>query len=213
MNTALATRRSEALRAYEAVGLPGRRVEDWKYTDLRSVLGDKPIERSDMRWELKGFPDGAELFDLKMADEGAPDWVLQHLGTFAKNRNAMDAASFAFARGGFALRIPRHAKSTAPIHLRWSGSGNSRALIVLEEGVSAILCESVHASGMQNIGVEFVIGQNVRFTHVRLGEEDKTGVLVEEVRCGASARCVLSRALRQFRREALAPRIEYCFGR
>ena len=31
-------RRAEAVKAFQAKGVPHRRVEDWKYTDLRTAL-------------------------------------------------------------------------------------------------------------------------------------------------------------------------------
>jgi Fe-S cluster assembly protein SufD len=41
---AVARRREEAFRRFEAQGLPHRRVEQWKYTDLRSLVRDlKPL--------------------------------------------------------------------------------------------------------------------------------------------------------------------------
>src|SRR3984893_5659288 len=48
---AVATRREEAFRRFETQGLPHRRVEEWKYTDLRALMRDaKP---------LAGAPDAA----------------------------------------------------------------------------------------------------------------------------------------------------------
>jgi Fe-S cluster assembly protein SufD len=39
-----AARREAAFRRFEAVGLPHRRIEDWKYTDLRALMRDaKPL--------------------------------------------------------------------------------------------------------------------------------------------------------------------------
>jgi Fe-S cluster assembly protein SufD len=42
--SAVAARREEAFRRFEAIGLPHRRVEEWKYTDLRALMRDaKPL--------------------------------------------------------------------------------------------------------------------------------------------------------------------------
>src|SRR6202048_82567 len=39
-----ATQREAAFRRFEELGLPHRRVEDWKYTDLRALMRDaKPL--------------------------------------------------------------------------------------------------------------------------------------------------------------------------
>src|SRR5262249_60871442 len=41
---AVAARREAAFRRFEVQGLPHRRVEDWKYTDLRALMRDaKPL--------------------------------------------------------------------------------------------------------------------------------------------------------------------------
>ena len=43
-NGALADMRAQAFRRFAAEGLPHRRVEEWKYTDLRALMRDaKPL--------------------------------------------------------------------------------------------------------------------------------------------------------------------------
>ena len=45
--TATAARREAAFRRFEAAGLPHRRIEEWKYTDLRALMRDaKPLARA-----------------------------------------------------------------------------------------------------------------------------------------------------------------------
>jgi Fe-S cluster assembly protein SufD len=56
---AIAARREAAFRHFEAQGLPHRRVEEWKYTDLRALMRDaKP---------LAGMPDAAAKARAKSA--------------------------------------------------------------------------------------------------------------------------------------------------
>jgi Fe-S cluster assembly protein SufD len=188
MNTALTTRRAEALRFYQATGIPHRRIEDWKYTDLRAVLGDKAIEHGNVRWGLDGLPATVEVFDLKAPDSAAPDWVTKHLGMLAKNRNAMSAASFALARAGPALRVPRGI-TVPPVRLTLSGAGQARVLIVLEEAASLTLVETASAASgeARNLGVEFALGAKSQLAHVRLDDGGEADVLVEEVAVAAAA--------------------------
>src|SRR6266704_1882626 len=40
--TQVADRRQQAFEAYERAGLPHRRIEDWKYTDLRVLMREVP---------------------------------------------------------------------------------------------------------------------------------------------------------------------------
>src|ERR1700738_798393 len=54
-----ATQREAAFRRFETEGLPHRRVEDWKYTDLRALMREaKP---------LAGPPDAAGIARAKNA--------------------------------------------------------------------------------------------------------------------------------------------------
>src|SRR4051812_21892654 len=102
MSVALAKRRDEARTIFEGRGLPTRRVEDWKYSDLKSALGEDGLGQGEAATRIMGLPPGVECADL--ANPNAPAWVAEHLGTLA--RNAVSEASLAFARGGLALRVP-----------------------------------------------------------------------------------------------------------
>src|SRR6201993_681872 len=58
----LAAQREAAFRRFAAEGLPHRRVEDWKYTDLRALMREaKP---------LADAPDGAGIARAKTAGAG-----------------------------------------------------------------------------------------------------------------------------------------------
>src|ERR1051326_359314 len=129
----LPERRAKA-EALAARGLPGRRVEEWKYSDLARVLGEQGFAPGAARWTLGPLPDGVELFDLSRGD--APDWVQRHLG--AEIANAVGAASFA-ASAGFAIRV--RGAASAPLALELAGAGQLRGLIVLEAGASLTLLE------------------------------------------------------------------------
>ena len=42
----LETRKAEAAAVWQSHGVPHRRIEEWKYTDLRALMRDaKPLER------------------------------------------------------------------------------------------------------------------------------------------------------------------------
>ncbi|HSZ74259.1 MAG TPA: Fe-S cluster assembly protein SufD [Rhizomicrobium sp.] len=176
----LDARRAEANAAFVARGIPHRRIEEWKYSDLRASLDREHIEQTQTaKWRIENLPDGVELFDLSEGD--APDWVKRHLGTVGKNTNAMNAASFALAHSGFALRVPKNAAISAPIRLNFSDAGHARALIVVEEGAAATLLESQSGgTEFRNIGVEVSVAANSQLTHIRMSEVTEA-VQVEEV--------------------------------
>ncbi|HEY0107598.1 MAG TPA: Fe-S cluster assembly protein SufD [Rhizomicrobium sp.] len=168
-------RRAEAANRFAALGVPHRRIEDWKYTDLKSAI-DGANDGGAAGWTIGTLPEGVELFDLANADV-APDWVKAHLGTLPQN--VMASSSFARARTGFAARVPRN-KSAGSLHMAFSGAGSVRVLVVLEDGAALTLCETQKTDGYSNLGLEFVIGANARLTHIRMAPSAAGAVQVEE---------------------------------
>src|SRR6476660_5583196 len=76
----VAEARSAAFEAYESVGLPHRRIEDWKYTDLRALMREVlPLAPAPDAAALKG---AAAALKLLQAVRGARRLVLLD-GVFA----------------------------------------------------------------------------------------------------------------------------------
>ena len=168
-------RRAEAANRFAALGVPHRRIEDWKYSDLKTAIGSANDEAA-ASWAVGALPDGVELFDLANT-AAAPEWVRAHLGTLPQN--ALASASFAHARAGFALRVARN-KAAGPLHVEFAKSGSIRVLVVLEEGASLTLCETQKTDGYSNLGLEFVVGVNAQLTHIRMAPHAAGAVQVEE---------------------------------
>jgi Fe-S cluster assembly protein SufD len=177
MTLAVATRKAEAATIFGSHGVPNRRVEEWKYSDLRVALGDRGVGTDQAQWHVGALPDGVTLFDLSQSD--APDWVAKHFGV--ADRNVMSAASLTLSDGGVALLVPKGAIATAPLTLDFTGTGHVRGLLVLEEGASLTLVEGVALGAFRNVGLEIVLGENAVLEHVRLSPDAADGVLVEEV--------------------------------
>ena len=54
-------RRNEAAALFRARGVPHRRIEDWKYSDLKSALGEGGIEGHELVVQLgRVLVDGGE---------------------------------------------------------------------------------------------------------------------------------------------------------
>ncbi|HWE06870.1 MAG TPA: Fe-S cluster assembly protein SufD [Rhizomicrobium sp.] len=200
-------RRRRAVQSFRDAGVPNRRIEQWKYTDLRGALegqsataSSKPLLRPDRNpfaaistFQLSiadgclgepnsQIPAGIELFNLGQLDDGAPDWVRQNLGEVL-SRSAMGEASLAMMRGGLAMRVS--AATTIPVHLgspQKADSVHCRLLLVIEPGASLVLLESHGKSrGLINLGVEFVLEPNAELTHLRLADSAPDAVQVEEI--------------------------------
>ena len=161
------SRRAEALESFRVRGMPHRRFEHWRYSDLRAVLDAGQVAQSGTaNWQIERVPEGVELFDL--AKPAAPEWVVRHLGNIG-NRPTMEEASLAFADGGAALRVARGRKIAEPVRIQISSTGNLRLLVVLEEEASLTLYEShtVDAGLLRNIGVEVSLAPGAELMQVR----------------------------------------------
>jgi Fe-S cluster assembly protein SufD len=199
-------RRAEALNRFHVSGIPHRRVEEWKYSDLRNALEsprtpamilktaadpfaaiagvqflvkDGRLETSKLGGAL---PQGVELVDLAALGEDAPVWVKSHLGDVLKG-DGIGHASLALMQGGVALRISAEVATSLQLRfVQWDDAVHARVLIVVEEGASLLLLES-HASGegLSDIGVELVLATNARATHVRLADTAQEAIHVEEI--------------------------------
>ncbi|MGN6514628.1 MAG: SufB/SufD family protein [Rhizomicrobium sp.] len=160
--SSLAARRAKARETFRASGVPSRRVEDWKYSDLYNAVAANDVEQAGRAKWSADVSEGVELVDLSKSK--APDWVKLNLGSLA-NAGAMDAASLAFAKGGFALRVPKNATGEARISI--TSAGQARMLVVLEENSALTLVQNCAAvPGFRNIGAEVLLAEGARFTHV-----------------------------------------------
>jgi len=183
--TLAAATRDAAAALVAARGVPHRRVEEWKYSDLRAALGEPGLGTETAQWSVDA-PDGVERFDLSQPNP--PAWVADHFGR--DGGNVMSAASLAFASGGVALRAPAGAAIGRPLRLDFAGAGHVRALLVVEAGAALTLLEGVGVADFRNAGLEIVLGEGASLEHVRVSPEAGDAVLVEEafVRLARGAR-------------------------
>ncbi len=177
----LDARRADALSAFRKMGVPHRRIENWKYTDLKTALeAVNDSGAGEITWKIASVPTGVELFDLANL-ANAPDWVQVHLGKAAL-ADAMPAASLVLARSGFAIRVVKGNAVSEVLRLEFSGAGHARALIVLEDGAALTIVETRTAgTGFSNIGVEIVVGANAQLTHIRSAAAAPDAIQVEDV--------------------------------
>ncbi len=181
-------RRAEALESFRVRGMPHRRFEHWRYSDLRAVLDAGQVAQAGTaHWSIPALPEGVEQFDL--AAPNAPAWVLKAYGTIG-NRPTMEEASLAFSDGGVALRVPAGTTIAEPIRLEIAGGGNLRWLVVVEEGASATIFEP-HGSDvglLRNVGVDVALSEGAALTHIRFAPFTPKSFVVEHIAVAVSAR-------------------------
>jgi Fe-S cluster assembly protein SufD len=197
----LDARRRAAMDAFAAIGIPTRRVEAWKYTDLANALeseldpatsfddtlaeGDAFAASDAHLLLVNGFlhraraANGLDIVDLGALAGNVPDWVKENLGLLAAGRDQpLGAASFALMRGGVAVRV----RERATLHLDFltpprdrGAVSHCRVLLLLEEGARLSLLESHRGESahqtLANIGMELVLKPGARLEHVRLQAE------------------------------------------
>jgi Fe-S cluster assembly protein SufD len=151
---AVAALRADAFRRFDARGLPHRRVEEWKYTDLRALMREaKPLAgpagakpKGDIAPMLTGIAaDHIAIVNGRYEpawsdfDGSDPGIVLTELFKFLSDEpgyrlgqvpGSDDPAHWlntAFMSGGVALRIERGTAAAKPIHLAHVFSGDAGA--------------------------------------------------------------------------------------
>src|SRR5260221_9054615 len=105
-------RRNEAAALFRARGVPHRRIEEWKYSDLKAALGETGVGAVVATWLVGNLPSGVEVFDLSQQNppDKIPEWVREHFA--ATTDNTMSAASLALSSGGVAFWGPEDTNNT-----------------------------------------------------------------------------------------------------
>jgi len=163
--------RADAFQKFEAGGLPHRRVEQWKYTDLRTLMRDaKPLaDAGELNSKaviglsnilsgvdsslvtvvngryVAGAKSDLDVVDLFKFLAASPDYKL------SQTQGSDDAAfglNTVFMTGGVALRIKKSAGPAKPIHIAHVFSGKAaasmypRSVVIVEPGAHVTLVES-----------------------------------------------------------------------
>ncbi len=190
--------RGAAAKAFAKEGLPHRRMEDWKYTDIRSRLGEAlpPAEPLEAPGDFlnpfaaldapeicfgNGFwahgaelREGVDVLTLSEALSAKADWVAKSLGAAkAPEDQPMLALNTALMRDGLCLKVARGLDGGAVVlgHEGRAGRQTVRNLIVLEPGARFTLIEAHQGGGeaQQSQQVsEIFVGEGAQLTHIRL---------------------------------------------
>ena len=136
-----------------ALALPHRRIEDWKYSDLRNEVDEAAVSSAPTAaWSVADASTNLDIADLP---ETAP----------RGEHGAMAPLALSHAKTGPFVRVPKGEMGT--LHLHLTDGGHGRAVVVVEDGASLVLQETMLAKDFANIAIEFLIGENASLTHVR----------------------------------------------
>jgi Fe-S cluster assembly protein SufD len=153
------------LEVFRAKGVPNRRVEEWKYTDLRSVADIEAIgEPGDVCTSVRG-PDEVEYFSLGDANLSArAARKLPNAGVMAQAARA--------GTNHLAFSVPSGAHVEVPLELGFTKSGHVDIVILLGRDSSLRLIEQHRSDGakFRNIALNILLEEGARFTHFRGAE-------------------------------------------
>lgn len=207
----LAKARAEAMARVSKAGLPGRRVEEWKYTDLKALLKDAypRAERGAATAVVKSAADilpgldahrivfvdgmvtgalptgiaGLECLSFEAAlAKDAPAWAQQVMLGIDKPVGVVAALNVAFMAGGVAIRIADGAVMDKPLHLVFLASDGEPRATASRVGITV----GTGASALIVESHECGTRQNNIVTHVAVGEQaDVTHIKAADVASGS----------------------------
>jgi Fe-S cluster assembly protein SufD len=168
------------LETFRAKGIPHRRMEDWKYTDLRQVLDVDALANAPRVWVNEEAPDAVETID-DTADIW-PAWASERLKA-AHSPSVMEAAAGAFTHRKLAFRVPAGVKVEQPLTLHFNSAGQGQILVYVERGASLELVETdfVDATGLRNIALSIVLDEGAQLLHIREMHFNEALVAVETI--------------------------------
>jgi Fe-S cluster assembly protein SufD len=188
--------RDQGLAAFDAVGLPNRRVEAWRYSNLAQAIADRPraatppraaatvpgayvisFDDGRLRSALAPPPAGLEVHPLA-AVLSAPDSPFADRLAGAEPGHPIVGLNASYLQEGVALVVRKGMKILSPIHLRFDWSedvdwaqraGHMRILVLLEEGADATLFEThCGAPSFATVVTDLSLDVEARLAHVRL---------------------------------------------
>ena len=191
----LASLRDSGRTLFTEKGLPGRRVEAWKYSDLRRIVADADLggtspavrapELTDallvhiadgrVQETPKSLPAGLSLVSLRDEILRAPEVLAQSLGRInLQADHAVAGLNMALWEDGLVVRVAANTGIDAPLHVAFDWSGESRhmrLLVLLEPNASLTLIEH-HAGAaggpLSTLVSEIRLAPNARLAQLRV---------------------------------------------
>ena len=147
--------REKAFAYFEQNGFPTPNDEEWKYTNVASLVGSK-----------------FEVRSLKPGEEVSRDLINQ----FDYKRNGFTALNLAFANTVL-VTIPKETSVEKPFEFNFKADENSaifpHLIIVAEAGSKATIIENYESNGKSftDAGVQIFVAENASVTHYRVQKE------------------------------------------
>jgi Fe-S cluster assembly protein SufD len=176
----LAARRRQAVERLRAVGFPGRRDEDWRFTDVAPLLA-LPFDAEPSIEIAIHAPAGVHAERLAPALEREPSRLEPWLGRIADaEASGFAALNAALFHDGVVIRIEPGARPEQPIDVRVRRRGAQpprdaqlRVLVLAGAGSRATVVERYEGDGVywNSVVSELAIERGAELEHVRVQRE------------------------------------------
>ena len=149
--------RGRAFSDFQENGFPTQKNEDWKYTNVASVVGEQ--------WSVAG-----------KTTESPSDLPIELLGKFKFERNGFAALNLAFAEISV-IRIPKETSVEKPFEINFGGEDGvvsfPHVIVIAEAGCKATLIETYRsdAKSFTNGAVQIIVEDNANLTHYRVQKD------------------------------------------
>ncbi len=154
-----------ATEILQAQGIPHRRMEDWKYTDLRSAMDAAPVRSDWHAVEAILWPESVEIVGLE--EKELPDWVADRIKAVPPS-STMDSAARSLVRVGNVFRVSAGTQAVRPLTVEHSGSGYGAIVVFVEAGATVNLEETYKTSLGEQSNTSLLLflaeGANARLT-------------------------------------------------
>lgn len=154
------------LKIFHAQGIPHRRLEDWKYTDLRPVLDTETVKHAGpLEWTFR-LP--ADVYEFDLDDDDLPEDIALGLHSLSKG-DAMDAAARAFDGNVLVLTVDAGSQIAEPLNLNLVSSGHGLVVLSVYRGASLTLLEThdCHGDQLRNLSLSILLDEGAQLTHIR----------------------------------------------
>jgi Fe-S cluster assembly protein SufD len=149
-------------------GVPHRRLEDWKYTDLRKVVDEDTIATAGAVTMTVSIPEG-----VKQVQPITDGELAKRKRALAREQpsspGVMAEAAADFAEGGLILCVPDGTHIADPLRVDIRGDGHGKIVLVLGSESSLRFVEKHHSGGnrLRNVLVNVHLEDGATLTHFR----------------------------------------------
>ncbi len=197
----VAALRADGLADLRRFGLPGRKLEAWKFTSLQvAEQRDWSLAANDAAPFSAALPDGVTLLPLARALAEQGETLAAVLAPASRDAaSALVALNTALLRDGWLLDVAPGVVLPRPIHLDLRNTGrdglaNITCLVRLGAGARASLFESHAGTGWSNSRIKIELGEGADLLHARLQQQEAdafhAGLTEARLAAGASYRHV-----------------------